>query len=934
MGIPRVNQKTKAKNEDRRRRRKRSRSPSPITPLRRPEDELVRIEQLALEQSESATISEHLLCSKRRKVTVEEVEDIDMPNPPRWGPHPHAQPTRRSLYPEPHSDRTAGVASHFIPVDLQPPPLYDTKLAEPDVYKEAYWLSNLPISEEEKEEYLHLPRTKGWHWDNFEKLKKEIDSLPHGPDWHRETIRVKGDEDTYMVLDLWKRDIVELVRWLIRNRRFIKHMRFAPERNWTSDCETTRKRVHGEMWSSDWWEQIQNLLPEGATVAPIILSSDKTKLTTFSGNKKAWPVYLSIGNISKEFRRRPSERAMVLVGYIPVSDLEHISNAECRKEAKWQLFHTCMESILEPLKSVSLTGVDMLCADGGIRRVHPVLAAYIADFEEQSLVTCVERDRCPVCWVPADEKADYSQEYELRTRRATLDALEDHRAGWSATIDVLGIRPTGKPFWAGLPFVEISNCITPDLLHQIHKGVFKDHLVKWCTAILGAGEVDRRIKGMPRFQYLRHFKHGTSRLSQWTGTESKALASIFLPTVAGCKEAEVVTAARSLLDFMYRAHMPELSEDDLELMDHDLATFHSVRHIFIDAKKKNLLNAEHRFDGIPKLHMLSHYTSAIRLLGTPDGYNSELTERLHIDYVKIAWRASNHVNETPQMATYLQRQEAWVLLRAYLHDTGLLLDPRCDPIESDEPDDSTLEDETTEDNITGVENKEQDAGDDLWYPNPAIAIAKRPAFARRSGHQLIHQHHATDLIPATLRFLADKPVPGLFLSEHAQFKVWTRCKLHHRRLPFLPSLDPQTDQVRARPGSVDDEGRDIRIGNFDVVLYSPHGEDVSDLHGIHRLRAGRVRAIFELPPHLSRYYSEKLVYIEHFRPLSKGAPTPLSLHSTSHMTSNGRRCASVIPLSQLRMACHLVPKFCSLDPKLSISSSTDLLAIQNKFYLN
>ena len=44
----------------------------------------------------------------------------------------------------------------------------------------------------------------------------------------------------------------------------------------------------------------QGLLPEGATIAPIILSSNKTNLSHFSSDKQAWSVYLSVGNISKE----------------------------------------------------------------------------------------------------------------------------------------------------------------------------------------------------------------------------------------------------------------------------------------------------------------------------------------------------------------------------------------------------------------------------------------------------------------------------------------------------------------------------------------------------------------------------------------------------------------------------------------------------------
>ncbi|KAG9121667.1 hypothetical protein FRC07_002288 [Ceratobasidium sp. 392] len=733
------------------------------------------------------------------------------------------------VYPiQPHPDPTAGRAILFEEIANIPPPLYDTSLTDPDTFREAYWLGNLSIPESKANDYFSLPRTRNWHWKNVKQFEAEIDNLPHGPDWYRQTIRVPTD-DGEEILDLWMRDVVEVVEMLIRDRR---------------------ERIYDEMWSGDWWWRLQNILGEGATIAPIILAADKTQMTMLSGNKSAWPVYLSIGNISKDLRRKPSERAMLLVGYIPISDLAGISNTVRRSERRWQLFHTCMESILEPLKKASCCGVEMLCADGGIRRVHPILAAYLADYPEQCLATCVRETRCPICWVPTEERANYDLQYGLREKHGTMLNLKDYWSGYSRGVETLGIRPN-CPFWADLPYVDIFNCIAPDMLHQLNKGIFGDHIVKWCRSIMGKQEVDRRIKGTPRFSGLRHFTQGISVLKQWTGTEWKTLAKIFLPALAGCKRPEAAAAARNVLDFMYCVHKPEISGADLTDLDGYLADFHDLKDAFVGTVKeretmKDLLDGDERFHGIPKLHMLSHYIRFIRELGTPDGYNTEVPEHLHIDYVKVPWRASNHVNAIEQMATYLQRKEAWAFLRAYLHDTGILPDPRFG--EEDTVDDDGIEDE--------VDSEGNGSEGEIWYPNAAISTAQRPTIGKKTLAYLINNHKAPDLIPATVQFLHRLPTtrPGsdFPLDHHDKVPVWTRCWLIHERLPFLPTVEPQVDQVRTLPPSVDSEGRIKRVGAFDVVLFEPEHRG-HDANGLHRFQAGRIRAIFELPPHLKPY---------------------------------------------------------------------------------
>jgi hypothetical protein len=47
----------------------------------------------------------------------------------------------------------------------------------------------------------------------------------------------------------------------------------------------------------------------------------------------------------------------------------------------------------------------------------------------------------------------------------------------------------------------------------------------------------------------------------------------------------------------------------------------------------------------------------IKLYGTTDNFNTEYTERLHIDYMKDAYDVTNHKDKFTQMATWLECKE-------------------------------------------------------------------------------------------------------------------------------------------------------------------------------------------------------------------------------------------------------------------------------------
>lgn len=307
----------------------------------------------------------------------------------------------------------------------------------------------------------------------------------------------------------------------------------------------------------------------------------------------------------------------------------------------------------------------MTCADRQVRNVFPILAAYAADYPEQCLVAGCQENRCPIGQVLPEKRGSHER-CTHRNREEIITLLDAHRHGRLTTetkdrFKALGLRVIHDPFWRDLPHTDIFTCFTPDLLHQLHKGVFKDHLVKWCTALLGEEELDRRFRDAPSTTGLRHFKNGISHVSQWTGHEHKEMEKIFVALVAGGVPDEVLQAVRALLDFIYLASLHSHTSRSLAALQQALDVFHAHKQAFIDYHARHPAHFN-----IPKYHMLQHYVELIYNLGSADGFNTEWSERLHIDYAKDAYRASNKKDYTAQMTRWLSRQEAIDRFSVYL----------------------------------------------------------------------------------------------------------------------------------------------------------------------------------------------------------------------------------------------------------------------------
>jgi hypothetical protein len=165
-----------------------------------------------------------------------------------------------------------------------------------------------------------------------------------------------------------------------------------------------------------------------------------------------------------------------------------------------------------------------------------------------------------------------------------------------------------------------------------------------------------------------------------------------------------------------------------------LDTFHLHKDMFIELGLCEDFN-------IPKFHAMQHYIDAIRSLGSADGYNTEFSERLHINYAKKGYQASNKHDYVEQMTLWLQRQEAIDFHSAYLNWTHHKIESL--PLLAD-------------DNIEDRDDVSEADEDNVVVPDedgPVYHIAKTCPLPHLSISCLVADFGATDFIPALTTFV-------------------------------------------------------------------------------------------------------------------------------------------------------------------------------------
>ncbi|KAF9044507.1 hypothetical protein BDZ89DRAFT_1099714 [Hymenopellis radicata] len=517
--------------------------------------------------------------------------------------------------------------------------------------------------------FVHDPMEAEAPFVNHADMQDQIDAIPLGsapwkclvvkppanlpndaPEWRKEEYQV------------WYRDADVVLSNILANPDFAKEFDAAPyvhldvdeKRCWSDFMSGNFAYTHATRIYTD------DPTTKGAMLVPVIVGSDKTTVSVATGNVEYHPFYISAGNIHNA-ARRAHRNAVIPIAFlaIPKADRKYDNDVDFRN-FKRRLFHNSIAAILRPLKPAMTTPVVKQCPDGHYRRVIYDLASYIADYPEQVLLAGVVSGWCPRCTAPSN---DLYGAADPRSHEYTDRLVDEYGGDGTILWDNYGIDESVVPFTYHFPRADIHEMLTSDLLHQIIKGTFKDHLVDWVSEYFEKTEtparakaimddIDRRLAATPIFPGLRRFAQGR-RFKQWTGDDSKALMKIYLAAVADYVPDDIIKCLSAFLDFCYLVRRSDITEDTLTAIDDAAARFHLFhlhREVFIREGVRMDFN-------LPRQHSMSR----------------------HITAVKKPWRRSNRYNALSQMLLTLQRLDKLHALRMDLIRRGLLPPIRDEP---------------------------------------------------------------------------------------------------------------------------------------------------------------------------------------------------------------------------------------------------------------
>ena len=151
--------------------------------------------------------------------------------------------------------------------------------------------------------------------------------------------------------------------------------------------ETGERFYDADVFSGDWAFRTKKEIPVGKDLLAVSVYSDATNVTG-SGKHSAHPIFIQIANFTEEVRNKDGS-------YRPIALLPRLNPIESMKDSKefsafkLQMFHTCVEAALKPLKEMNEKGGWRLKVMGEDRVLIPAISFFSQDSPEVSFVTAL-----------------------------------------------------------------------------------------------------------------------------------------------------------------------------------------------------------------------------------------------------------------------------------------------------------------------------------------------------------------------------------------------------------------------------------------------------------------------------------------------------------------------------------------------------------------
>jgi hypothetical protein len=131
-----------------------------------------------------------------------------------------------------------------------------------------------------------------------------------------------------------------------------------------------------------------------------------------------------------------------------------------------------------------------------------------------------------------------------------------------------------------------------------------------------------------------------------------------LGLIADSVHPEFVVCVLALLNLRYLSQLHDVNTDILNDITRALKIFHTFKQIILDlglrvGKKKNRM---FHFE-IPKLELLQPIIPSIMWSGALLQWSADITECLHIDFIKVPWDNTNNHNYYLQICRHLDHDE-------------------------------------------------------------------------------------------------------------------------------------------------------------------------------------------------------------------------------------------------------------------------------------